>query len=323
MQDLDPVAFVQNLQFLRLFQLSGTIVTIYDHSILFDREVELIWERPGIIAKTFFFLIRYCGDCIIITILIPFLTKATSDSVSHSRFLLQTWGTVIPVWIVQVIMQFRVYALYNRAKWVLALTFTCFVTQLAMVIVFLASYRDVQLIVIKLDPWTACVPTRMSPDAVGPWISAMAFEGILFFLVLYKTVIHLLRLNHPLTRNSVTEVLLRDNIFYFFVVFSIYCLTVLAWYTFPIIWIEIFSNLNVAATCVLGSRLILNIREASYRYEECVNTQEIEFQLRQLVDGIEHGALASGDEPMDGLARGSRDENGVEPNDGEPHQVVV
>ncbi|KDQ58856.1 hypothetical protein JAAARDRAFT_646349 [Jaapia argillacea MUCL 33604] len=311
MQDFDPVAFVQNLQFLRLFQLSGTVVTIYDHSILFDREVELIWERPGIIAKIFFFLIRYCGDCIIITILIrilvsisvwptllifsrlAFLTEVTSDSVSHSRFLLQIWATVIPVWTVQVIMQFRVYALYNRAKWVLALNLDVF-----------------------HNP--TCDVTHMPPDAVGPWISAMAFEGILFLLVLYKTVVHLLQLNYPLTRNSVTQVLLRDNIFYFVVVFSIYCLTVLAWYTFPIIWIEIFSNLNVAVTCILGSRLILNIRKASYRYEECVNTQEIEFQLRELVYGVERGAWVSGD---DSLARGSHDNNGTE-GEGESRQVV-
>ncbi|KDQ58853.1 hypothetical protein JAAARDRAFT_33606 [Jaapia argillacea MUCL 33604] len=216
-------------------------------------------------------------------------------------------------------MQFRVYALYNRAKWVLALTMTCFITQLAMVMAFLASYRDVQLIIIKLDPWTSCIVTHMPPDAVGPWISAMAFEGILFFLVLYKTVVHLLRLNYPLTRNSVTQVLVRDNIFYFFVVFSLYCLTVLAWYTFPIIWIQIFSNLNVTATCILGSRLILNIREASYRYEECVNTQEIEFQLRELAHGVDRGALVSGD---DNLVRGSHDENGVE-GEGESRQVIV
>ncbi|KDQ58851.1 hypothetical protein JAAARDRAFT_192431 [Jaapia argillacea MUCL 33604] len=356
MQGFEPAGFVQNLQLLRLFQFSGTILTIYDHSILFDHEVELIWKRPGIIAKIFFFLTRYCGDAIVVAILIPFLTEATSDSVSvssypssicssfgvlpplcsytsslskrwlnpqvsgHFRFLLQIWVTIIPAWVVQVIMQFRVYALYNRAKWVLVLTFTCFIIELATVIVFLASYQNVQVTLIQLGAWSNCVVTEMPADAVGPWLSAMAFEGILFFLALYKTVVHLLRLHYPWTRNSVTQVLLRDHIFYFFVVFSIYCLTVLAWYTFPIIWIEIFSNLNVAAICILGSRLLLNIREASYRHEECVNTQEIEFQLRALVDAVERGALASEDDPADGLAGGSHDDNGGE---GESRQMVV
>ncbi|KDQ58852.1 hypothetical protein JAAARDRAFT_33603 [Jaapia argillacea MUCL 33604] len=326
MQDFEPAGLVQNLHFIRLFRLSGTILTIYDHLILFDHEVEFIWKRPGIIAKIFFFLTRYCGDAIVVCWYTSSLSNKSLNSQVSGYFLfrMQIWVTNIPVWVVQVIMQFRVYALYNRAKWVLVLTFTCFIIELATVVAFLVSCQNIQMTLIQLGIWSNCVVTQMPADAVGPWLSAMAFEGILFFLVLYKTVVNLLRLNYPWTRNGVTEVLLRDNIFYFFVVFSLYCLTVIAWYTFPLIWIEIFSNLNVAAICILGSRLILNIREASYRHEECVNTQEIELQLRELVGAVERGDLASSDEPADGLARGSsRDDNGAEEGEGESRQTVV
>ncbi|KDQ56118.1 hypothetical protein JAAARDRAFT_321237 [Jaapia argillacea MUCL 33604] len=131
MQGLDPVGLVQNLRILRLVQISATVATIYDHSILFDQEVELIWKRPGIIAKIFFLLTRYCGDCLIVTITTLLFTKANTAIVSHSRLLILMWATTIPAWVVQVIMQFRVYAMYNRAKWVLAFTFTCFITQMA------------------------------------------------------------------------------------------------------------------------------------------------------------------------------------------------
>ncbi|KDQ56064.1 hypothetical protein JAAARDRAFT_36859, partial [Jaapia argillacea MUCL 33604] len=217
MQDLqvDIVGLVQHLQLLRLLQLSATFATIYDHLITLDQEVELIWKRPGISAKIFFLLTRYCGDGVIVAILILLLTEATSDNSCHGRFLLQIWGTTIPTFVVQVIMQFRVYALYNRAKWVLALTFTCFVVQMATSLAVFAKYQEVHVIAIKLGIWTNCVVTNFPSNVVGTWIAMMVFEGILFFLALYKTLLHLLRLNHPWTRNGAVEVLVRDNILYF------------------------------------------------------------------------------------------------------------
>ncbi|KDQ56066.1 hypothetical protein JAAARDRAFT_319603 [Jaapia argillacea MUCL 33604] len=84
MQDFDPVGLVHHLQLLRLLQLSATFATIYDHLIVFDQEVELIWKRPGISARIFFLLTRYCGDGFVIAILILMLTEPTSDSSSCS-----------------------------------------------------------------------------------------------------------------------------------------------------------------------------------------------------------------------------------------------
>ncbi|KDQ56105.1 hypothetical protein JAAARDRAFT_320923 [Jaapia argillacea MUCL 33604] len=197
----------------------------------------------------------------------------------------------VPASASKVVMQFRAYALYNRAKWVLALTFTVFIFQMATSLAVLAKYRE---------------------DVAGTWISMMVFEGILLFLALYKTVLHLLRLNHPWTRNGAVEVLVRDSILYFLVMFSIECLAVIAWFTLPMAWIGILATLGVTATCTLGCRLILNIREVSYRHEQCVNTEEIEFQLRQLADGIHRGDFSSGVDPAEISARGRHDDGGYE-----------
>ncbi|KDQ56059.1 hypothetical protein JAAARDRAFT_319535 [Jaapia argillacea MUCL 33604] len=143
MQDFDPAGLIQNLHILRLVQLSATVANIYDHLILFDQEVELIWKRPGIIAKIYFLLTRYCGDCLIITNTILLFTKANTDDVSHSHIMLEMWATAILVWAVEVLMQFRVYAMYNRAKWVLAFTFTFFITQIAIISYLFTLYNYV------------------------------------------------------------------------------------------------------------------------------------------------------------------------------------
>ncbi|KDQ56061.1 hypothetical protein JAAARDRAFT_36856, partial [Jaapia argillacea MUCL 33604] len=322
MQDIDPVVLIQNLRIIRLVQLSTAVANIYDHLILFDQEVELIWKRPGIIAKLYFSLTRYCGDCLIITNTILLFTKANTDDSGHSRVMLQMWATAILVWVVQVLMQFRVYAMYTRAKWVLVFTFTCFIIQIAITSYLFALYEYVLVISFKFGPWTTCAATQMPTIAAGTWLATIAFEGILFFFALYKTVIHLLQLNHPWTRSGATEVLLRDNILYFLVIFSIYCLTAIAWFTFAIIWIEILSSLTIMVTCTLGCRLILNIREVSYRHEECINTQEIDFQLRELVDGLQRGVVSSGVDPADSLAPGRRNDSGDRAVEEESRQEV-
>ncbi|KDQ56096.1 hypothetical protein JAAARDRAFT_320431 [Jaapia argillacea MUCL 33604] len=221
-------------------------------------------------------------------------------------------------------MQFRVYALYNRAKWVLALTFTCFMIQIAISMTLFVMYQDVRVIVVKFGIWTNCVVTQMPAHSIGTYVSMMVFEGILFSLVLYKTVVHLLRLSYLWTRNSATEVLLRDNILYFLVIFSIYCLTVIAWFALPIIWVEVLSSLKVTATCTLGCRLLLDIRDAAYRHEECVNTEEIDFQLRELADGELHrGALSSSGDPADSSASGRRNGEGDERAEVQSQQGTV
>ncbi|KDQ56099.1 hypothetical protein JAAARDRAFT_320652 [Jaapia argillacea MUCL 33604] len=234
MQDFDPVSFVQDLQLLHLFQLSAAVVTIWDHLILFDQEVELIWKRPGIIAKIFFVLTRYCGPCFIVFILIFNFTGANSDSVSRSHLLVQAWASMLPGWVVQVIMQFRVYAMYNRQKWVLAFTFTCFIAQVVVVSAFFLLHNYVPVISIKFANWTACAITEQSADAIVPGLSIMIFEGILFFFALYKTVMHVLRLNYPWTSDGAIEVLLRDNILYFLMMFLFYGLLVIGWFTVPV-----------------------------------------------------------------------------------------
>ncbi|KDQ56056.1 hypothetical protein JAAARDRAFT_319422 [Jaapia argillacea MUCL 33604] len=91
------------------------------------------------------------------------------------------------------------------------------------------------------------------------------------------------------------------------------------------IWTEILSYLNITATCTLGCRLMLNIREVSYRHEECVNTQEIAFQLKELVpvDGVQRGVVSSGADPTENLARGRHDDNGLGGIEYESREGVV
>ncbi|KDQ50842.1 hypothetical protein JAAARDRAFT_141370, partial [Jaapia argillacea MUCL 33604] len=134
----------------------------------------------------------------------------------------QIWATVVSGWVVQVIMQFRIYAMYNRSRRILFFMVSCFLMEVAAAMAF-ALYQDAEginsplLVVVQMGSWTGCLVTKPPRFSYGTWASILAFEGILFLFALYKTVLHLMRLRAHWTRDNVTDVLLRDNMFYFLV----------------------------------------------------------------------------------------------------------
>ncbi|KDQ49464.1 hypothetical protein JAAARDRAFT_42884 [Jaapia argillacea MUCL 33604] len=283
----EPV-FVSYLQLSRMGQLSATLAALYDHAISIDEELELIWGRPGHTAKMFYFLTRYCGNTVV---------------VRKSQLHLQTWATAVPAWVVQMILQFRLYAMYNRSRRILFFMASCFLIELAAAMSF-ALYEDVEVIAVRMDNLTGCLVIKSPKFAYGTWASILAFEGVLFFLALYKMVLHLSRLQTHWTRDNVTDVLLRDNMFYFLVIFITYCMTIVSWFTLPPILMQILGSYTITVTCTLGSRLILNIRRASYHHQECVDTKEIEYQLHVL-PGDQDESTSQPDIPSSSQAEGS------------------
>ncbi|KDQ49473.1 hypothetical protein JAAARDRAFT_200821 [Jaapia argillacea MUCL 33604] len=75
----EPV-FVGYLHITRMGQLSATLAALYDYAISIDQEVELIWGHPGHTAKIFYFLMRYCGNAVVVTIFVLLITGINSDN---------------------------------------------------------------------------------------------------------------------------------------------------------------------------------------------------------------------------------------------------
>ncbi|KDQ50810.1 hypothetical protein JAAARDRAFT_41751 [Jaapia argillacea MUCL 33604] len=206
--------FVLVLQLTRLSQLSATVASFYDHVTSFDQEVELIWQHPGRTGKILYFLTRYCGNCIVLTIFITLVVDMDSDRSCKDRLYLQIWATAVPAWVVQAILQFRLFAMYDRSKRLLFFMATCYVIQAVAVMSF-TLYQDTEVSVIRVDGWTVCLLTKIPRLLVGTWFSIVAFEGLLFSLALYKTVLHLREMRTNWTRENITTILLRDNLLYF------------------------------------------------------------------------------------------------------------
>ncbi|KIM45833.1 hypothetical protein M413DRAFT_295249 [Hebeloma cylindrosporum] len=67
-------------------QVAALVITLYDHLITLDREVEYSWSRRWSKSKALFILARYFGDLLLITDCFVFLNRdAVEMDISRSR----------------------------------------------------------------------------------------------------------------------------------------------------------------------------------------------------------------------------------------------
>ncbi|KAF7329613.1 UBA-e1-C domain-containing protein [Mycena kentingensis (nom. inval.)] len=126
-------------------------------------------------------------------------------------------GAVL-LWSVEIIMQLRVYALYNCSKRIAAITTVLFLGSIAgffYILVFNYHRRSAVIASAIHLPLPGC-PTVHSGIEWTQWVPATAYEGILFFLAvakMFEETIVSLRRDRTLPLHTI---LLRDNLLWFF-----------------------------------------------------------------------------------------------------------
>jgi len=126
----------------------------------------------------------------------------------------------ISLWSVEIIMQLRIYALFNRSKKVALFNGICFLISIALflwMLVLHASQRNKVIAPFVELPLIGC-PAVNDPGQRGMWVPATMYEFLLFGFALYKAATSstaLIKLNH---RPSLTAIMLRQNILYFLVI---------------------------------------------------------------------------------------------------------
>ncbi|KDQ55918.1 hypothetical protein JAAARDRAFT_36689 [Jaapia argillacea MUCL 33604] len=242
------------------------MIAIYDHITTFDQEFELVWRKSWSISKLLFLLASV------------FLSDVSTAEVSKNLITFQGTASTGVVFLVQILMQFRIYAMYNRATWVVAFMVTCFVVEVAAITTFLVyEFSDMQVTVEPAPGVRFCTITSVPTFIFGIWIAFMAFEFVLFSLALYKSAIRLRNVPQGWSGVNLLDVLLRDSILYFFVTFAAYCTNAIVWFALPPGWIEITEAFGLSLTCIMGTHLLLNLRGAYYGKDNSTGRSSTEF----------------------------------------------
>jgi len=158
----------------------------------------------------------------------------------------------------------RIYALYSLNKKILALTAVVFIA---------ASTASAAVMGTVLSQITAsafrplpdmifCVPAGVSKHFFAFWVPMLAYESLLCGLALLRGFQAFQSLASPFRSGKyLVGILIRDSVLYFLVMFAAFLTDLLVWIMAPVHLIEIPIGFSVALSCVMGNRMILNVRE--------------------------------------------------------------
>ncbi|PPQ64816.1 hypothetical protein CVT26_002648 [Gymnopilus dilepis] len=270
-ESLDWLYADQALAF--LFASTATCV-IYDHITTFDEEVELIWKRPKWTrVQIFFFINRYLGDAMQLYVR---LDPIVSSSGNFITVLLAYIGSVVMA-AMQFIMIYRVSSMYEnkrRINWFLYVGLL--LEWLAVVVVHSLAFVYGPTASDPAPGVNACTQIPYPSWLYALWIPIAAFEVLLLSFTLLPAVRHY-RSTKSMKKaslpgnirhgadSSLAYILLRDSITFPFVSLIVCLGNLFVFMREPVLAAQLSLSVALFTPCVLGSRLILNLRETYYQ----------------------------------------------------------
>jgi len=258
---------VRSLHTVRYAELSSTTIMLFDHLMTIDLEVELIWQASWTLGKFLFILNRYHGLAILIFNNYALFASRLTDSFCLVWFRWQGSVGVIMCMTTEVVLQFRLYALYFLSKKVLLLVFTTFffvsVASATMMGAFLA---EISVVSYNLDGVSFCVAKNITGHFYAFWIPILFYETFLCGLALLRGWHNFQSapLSIFFSGRWVFETLIRDSVLYFLIIFVTYLVN-LVLFAKPSNLVEVPIGFAVAMSCVMGNRLLLNVRETVWK----------------------------------------------------------
>ncbi|EJD46702.1 hypothetical protein AURDEDRAFT_164155 [Auricularia subglabra TFB-10046 SS5] len=271
MLPIAEVEFVNNcLRFVPITLL------IYDWALMLAEEIDLIWRRPLRPNQFAFLALRY-GPIVPMSLAV-FGFVPVSDRVSNAHLSVSSvqrshtiqiyriqsdvsiGAMIIIIFIVQIFLQMRVYAMYNRNRTILWANAALFVCEYAITI-YLFLHFSSQITNVNNTPTHRCRACSIYPRSLGfSYITPLCYESYLVFLAARKSWIDR-EFSRQLGGNSTINVLVRGNVHYFILVASGMAISVILFFAAPrfVLWVDL---LTVATGVIGGTRLILSVRRA-------------------------------------------------------------
>ncbi|KAI4524907.1 hypothetical protein K525DRAFT_360688 [Schizophyllum commune Loenen D] len=244
-----------------LIPMYATVVGLawvyYDWALTIDDEVRYVWPQKMNVGKAIYLWIQWLAR------IHPAMTNPMLCIIMDPVDRLS--GAVL-LWSVEIIMQLRIYAIYERSAKVAYVNILLFLISIAGFFYVLITNVLLREDAIKhvLDlPLMGC-PAIQTATEWAQWLPATIFEGILFGFVLYRSF----RINFRNLRAgrgvSLYEVIIKDQIRYWVGISTLLVLcnlmvvgtTKIPWFGFG----PFHAGLGVSTT-----RMLLNIREAAER----------------------------------------------------------
>jgi len=230
---------------------------VYDHFLTFSQEVERIWKQRISVASFLFLFNRYGTPIQFIILLDAFHDPHWTKKVCNKFVIFEGAATVTLMSVGQLIMILRVFAVYERNRYIFAFLITLWFLQVVISAVGLHTGFAVPL----PTGLTGCILTGKSALFPSLWIAPLITDSAIFFLTIYRTKRYL-RFYHKSASPTIT-VLIRDGALYFLLIFLANLMNTLIYFLAEPDLKAIGASFSQLLTSTMISRLVLNLRSAS------------------------------------------------------------
>ncbi|KAF8960006.1 hypothetical protein BDZ97DRAFT_1354981 [Flammula alnicola] len=201
--------------------LAALVWVLHDYFVTLEDEVTYMW-KPGF-GKFMFFWIRYYTIFLVVFDTLQIHGFAIRGVPSLALCIAVDPTTrmagAISLWSVEIIMQLRIYALFNRSKKVALFNGILFAISIVLFlwIMVVNAINRSKLIANVIHLALIGCPAINGGSQWAQWIPATIFELVLFGFVAYKGVVSTAAKTKLNDKSSLTAVLLYEHILYFFV----------------------------------------------------------------------------------------------------------
>ncbi|KAI0032781.1 hypothetical protein K488DRAFT_22931, partial [Vararia minispora EC-137] len=242
---------------------------LHDYLLTVEDEARYVWPGPWNVGKLLFFWVRYYTVAVELFDVAQIHSFATFQPSLTTCVVMDAMIRVVgalSLWMIEIVMQLRIYALFRCSKKVALFNAILFVISIGgfmYILIHNALRRAAVIAQAKSLPIPGC-PVVHTGIEWAQWVPATAYEGVLFAWALYKSL-RSIALRHGDKESTMPQTLysivLQDNLLYFF---GIACILV-------------FNNLMVvsvthipwfsygpfhAATGIMTSRMLIHLRKA-------------------------------------------------------------
>jgi len=252
----------QDVFTIRNAELAAGVIIIYDHLVTLDDEIELIWHAGWSLGKILFLLNRYYALFAVVFNNYIIFSPHLSNHLCMVWIRWQGITGIISFILGELILQLRLYALYFLNRKVLAFMSVTFagavIASSTLMGISLAQTRVISNMIPGLP---FCVPTFTPKIFYSFWIPMLISETVLCGLALWRGI-QSFRQNRTLFQSGkkMIEVLIRDSFLYFLIMFAVYLANTVIFILGDATKMESSIGYTVTFSCVLGSRLCLNVR---------------------------------------------------------------
>ncbi|KAG2103068.1 uncharacterized protein F5147DRAFT_838607 [Suillus discolor] len=259
---------------------SVVVITLifYEYVLQFEKEVTFVWERQWSMMTYLYLVVRYFG------ILIAIISACWGglfyipEAVSYGMFLFIQWSLSVYFCLGEVILIWRLYALYNQSKPILYVLLVLFIPIVALYIavdIYLwsrPSAISIQEVIITPNIKYCAAFFHIGPmPAIYTSIPVICYDIFLVVLAIAALGKHLKeRKGLRMKPNTYVIVIVQYHVIYFVLNLANQIFMAILWANLSTVVMNLLLMFNDTAPFIIVPRLIISIWEA-HANDNCVH----------------------------------------------------